>query len=112
MNKYHAKSVTINGIHFASMKEGRRYNDLRILERAGKIENLEVHPAFRIVIDGRQVTFPNGRKAVYTADFSYFDLEKKCRVIEDVKSPASRTEAYVLRKCIVEHIYGITITEI
>jgi hypothetical protein len=38
-NKYRAQPVVIDGIRFASKKEGARYLELKLLERAGKIKN-------------------------------------------------------------------------
>ncbi len=117
MNKYRAKKIVIDGIKFDSQKEGRRYLELKLLERAGKIMQIELQPVFPLIINTKPVLlrsdrYKNGRKAKYTADFRYLDRETGYRVIEDVKSKATRTEAYVLRKGIVEAIYGILIVEI
>lgn len=42
-HKYHAKPTTVDGIRFASKAEARRYSELRLLEKAGEIKNLEAH---------------------------------------------------------------------
>ena len=34
-NKYKNKKVKVDGINFASMKEARRYKELKLLERSG-----------------------------------------------------------------------------
>ena len=86
-------------------------------KRAGKITQLDLQPVFPLHINGQPILirsdrYKNGRKAKYTADFKYLDCETGCHVIEDVKSKATRTEAYVLRKAIVETIYNIRIVEI
>lgn len=116
-NKYKAKKITIDGITFDSEKEGNRYLELKLLVRAGEISDLELQPKFPLTINDKPVLiksqgYPNGRKAGYKADFKYYDCRHKKWVVEDVKSKATRTEAYVLRKAIIEHIYGIEITEI
>lgn len=46
MSKYHNRKTEINGIKFDSMAEGRRYQELLILERAHKIKNLECQPKY------------------------------------------------------------------
>ena len=45
-SKYHAKPVTIDGIRFASKKEGSRYCELKALTRAGKISDLQLQVPF------------------------------------------------------------------
>lgn len=103
-NKYGARAVTHDGVRFASMKEGKRYLVLKAMERAGEIADLECHPVFPLIVNGVLC----GR---YTGDFSYQWGQR--RVIEDVKGgKATRTEAYRLRKRIVEAIYGIKIIEV
>lgn len=114
--KFRNRPVAIDGIRFASKKEGDRYCVLRDLQKAGKISHLETQPVFKFEVNGRPVLirsdgYPNGRQAKYTADFSYFD--GKNRVVEDVKSKATRTEAYALRKALVEAIWpAVRIVEI
>ena len=39
-----------DGIRFDSKREYLRYKDLKLLERAGEIKHLEVHPKFPITI--------------------------------------------------------------
>ena len=110
MNKYGAKRTEVDGIKFASLREARRYQDLKTMERAGIITDLVCQPAFPFIIDERPVLirskgYPNGRKAKYIADFSY--LENGCRVVEDSKgmdTPVSR-----LKRALVEAIYGVEV---
>jgi hypothetical protein len=115
-NKFGAKKVEIDGIVFASSKEGRRYSELKLLERAGEISGLEIQPKFKFVIDGRPVLirskgYPNGRQASYRADFAYFCKRRGKRICEDVKSQATRTEAYALRRALVEAMFPGTLIE-
>ena len=109
-NKYRAKPCVIDGIRFASQKEGMRYATLKQLERAGEISKLECHPEFTLFAADTRV-FKLERVGKYTADFRYLDQQERV-IVEDVKAPVSRTEAYQLRKKIVEANYGITITEV
>ena len=102
MSKYKAKPITIDGIRFASTKEGKRYTELKLLERAGEISRLELQPRYDITINGVKV-------CTYVADFSYFD--KSSRVVEDVKG--MKTPVYRLKRKLVEALYpGVKITEV
>lgn len=103
-SKYKAKPVVIDGIRFASQKEGRRYSELKLLERAGEITSLKLQPEFPVCINGK-VCFK------YLADFQY--LEDSKRVVEDVKSPATRKlPVYRIKKKCVEAYYGFQIREV
>lgn len=106
-NKYRNKRVEVDGLKFDSQKEAARYFDLLRLEKAGKIVRLERQPRWKFAFEGRPVLirstgFPNGRQASFKADFRYWDNERSCEVVEDVKSLATRTQAYVLRKAMLE----------
>lgn len=110
--KFGNKKVDIDGITFDSKKEGQHYLLLKMRERMHEIDRLELQPKFPIYIDNPE----RGRIFCgdFTADFRYW--ERYCGVdtlrVVDVKSPASKTEAYELRKKLVEAIYNITITEV
>jgi hypothetical protein len=109
-SKYHAKPCWIKGIRFASQREGKRFLDLRLLERAGEIADLELQPRYEL-----HTLSPIGEVVTvgkYTADFRYRRVADGQRVVEDSKSPASKTEAYQLRKRMVEAEYGIQISEV
>jgi len=109
-HKYGARPRTVDGIRFDSTREAQRYADLRILERAGLIAALEIHPRFPIDVRGPAGELVNC--GTYTADFRYQDLGTGELVIEDVKSPPTRTTAYRLRKRLIEAIHGIAIREL
>ncbi len=74
-SKYGASKVTEDGHVFDSRKEHSRYCELKILQRAGMITDLEVHPSWTFQHpDGRWLVirsqgFPNGRRVKYSADF-------------------------------------------
>lgn len=112
-NKYSAKAVEVDGLRFDSMKEARRYGELRLLEVAGQVSQLSVHPRYPIKVVELWRKGPRSvvEVGVYTADFRYLDEAGEI-VIEDVKCRATMTTAYRLRKRLVEAIYGITITEV
>lgn len=91
-NKYRAKSVCIDGYRFDSMGEGRRYRDLLLLERAGEIENIQVHPKWTIEVNGEKIQ-------TYTADFSYYDKKRGKVVVEDFKSEPTAKKLDFRRTC-------------
>lgn len=110
--KFGNKKVTVDGILFDSKKESAHYLLLKMRERLKEIEHLDLQPEFAIYID----TPDRGRIdcGTFTADFRYWESycgSAKLRV-DDVKSTATKTEAYQLRKKLVEAIYNITITEV
>lgn len=111
-NKYSAKPQTVDNIRFASAREANRYRELNILLRCNLISDLKLQPPFKLGTDAapvliRSKRYPNGRRATYYADFSYFDLRTRLPVIEDSKgydTPVSR-----LKRAIVEAQYLIKI---
>lgn len=105
-NKYRAIRTTIDGITFDSRKEARRYAELMLRKQAGEIDNLALQPEYPIhAIDGVQV-------AKYVADFWYIDAASGEIVTEDVKSSATATPLYKLKKKLVEREHRITIVEV
>jgi hypothetical protein len=105
----------VDGRWFASKKEAARFRWLQTLEAAGMIGRLELQPRFPLHIMEiwrSQVPIVVTTIGHYTADFQYVDLTTGEIVIEDVKSSATTTEAYRLRKRLAEAIHGIAIREV
>ncbi len=48
-NKYAALKMTVDGITFDSRKEARRYTELKLLERTGKITDLQRQVKFKLI---------------------------------------------------------------
>lgn len=94
-----------NGEVYDSRKEARRAFALDLLLKAGKIRDLERQKAFVL-----QEGYYNNKKdkirpIFYIADFVYYDNERKMWTVEDVKSPATRTEVYRIKKKLFEYKY-------
>ena len=105
MTKYRAQPVTIDGIRFASKREGNRYAELKLLVTANEIEALELQPSFNIEIGGVKV-------CRYVADFAYTDRTTGERIVEDVKSPPVRkNRAYRLKWKLMKAVHGIEVLE-
>lgn len=71
-SKYKAIPCVVNGIKFPSKREGAKYWELFLKQKAGKISNLSLQPVYK---------FPCGTS--YRADFLYTENGKE--VVEDVK---------------------------
>ena len=105
-SKFHNIKKTVHGITFDSTKESLRYLDLTILQAAGEIADLAVQPQFELIASNGEVC---GR---YFADFSYLEKRTGERIVEDVKSEATRTALYKLKKRWVQACHGVIIREV
>ena len=101
-NKYSNKITKVDGISFHSIRESKRYRDLKLLNDAGHISHLSLQPIFHIEINGRKI-------CKYIADFHYIDASGK-EIFEDVKG--MKTPVYRLKKKLVEAVHNVVITEI
>jgi hypothetical protein len=105
------ETVTINGIRFDSMAEADRYKILRVMEKTGKISDLECHPRWEIIPAQKIEGHRSFQAAHYTADFKYFQDGKM--IVEDVKSEYTRqAEDYKLRRKLMMLVHGIYVTEV
>lgn len=110
--KYKNNKVDYDGIKFDSKKEAERYAELKILEKAGEIKNLQIQRPFELIprqkIDGKVVE----RACKYIADFVYQERIPGGwkLVVEDTKG--FRTEAYKIKRKLMLQKYGIQIREI
>lgn len=87
MRKYRNKKVQVDMYVFDSIAEAKRYKELKLLERAGKISNFKLQPHFLLQESFRK----NGktyRKVEYIADFKY--IENGRMIVEDVKRYSDR----------------------
>lgn len=94
-NKYRARTTVVEGYTFQSLIEAKRYRELRLMQRAGEIELLEVHPRFK-VFDGFKCGIELVRPIHYTADFRYWDNKAGRMIVEDVKAFDKRTGKYLI----------------
>lgn len=122
------RKTIVDGIEFDSIKEARRYTELKLLQRAGEISDLKLQEEYEL-IPAQYETFPrygktgkrlqDGKRCiekscVYKADFVYMQGGKL--VVEDVKGyrdPASAAYAkFVIKRKLMLAKYGIRIKEI
>lgn len=104
-------------LRFDSQKEARRYDELAALERAGEIRELRMQVDFTLQEaytdgEGRRV-----RAIRYRADFAYWRYDDPPGgwvryVVEDVKSRATRTKEYVMKRKLMKERFNIDIQEV
>src|SRR5262245_222629 len=86
-SKYRAQPTLVDGIRFASKKEAHRYGELKLLEKAVEIRELQLQPRFPLMAPGRGNGGPYERVHIgdYVADFRYREGPRGILRIEDVK---------------------------
>ena len=108
-NKYRNRKIEVDGIKFDSLKEARRYKELKLLERNGDISALELQPRFELLSKYKNGEGKSIRKMDYVADFKY--IEDGQVVIEDTKG--MKTQVYNIKKKLFEKkYYPLVIREI
>jgi len=118
--KYHNQPDTRGELHFDSRKEARRYDELMLMLQAGKIRNLRLQAQYTlqesfITPEGHRV-----RAIRYVADFAYERPTTPDKngtifwlpVVEDVKSRATKTPQYGMKKKMLYEKYHIEIQEV
>ena len=120
-HKYSAKRVFEDGIMFDSKWEHKRYRELKLLQTAGEISDLEIHPSYLIewpLLERRVgppepedendpcYPYPNTRICTVILDFRYVDAQGYVRV-EDTKGV--RTALSNLKRKLVEAAHGIKV---
>lgn len=124
MNKYGNRKVALDGHVFDSLREARRYQELCLLIRAGKIQKLELQKEYELIpaqFEETNEVYTRGahkgerkrgkcieKSVVYKADFAY--VENGVQVVEDTKGV--RTKEYIIKRKLMLHKYGIRIREI
>lgn len=119
--KFHNKKVTVEGETFDSKREASRWLELKMLQRAGRISNLERQKKF-VLIPAQyepEITGPRGgkkkgrlleREVAYIADFVYCDAETGDLIVEDTKGV--RTPEYIIKRKLMLWLKGIKIIEV
>lgn len=123
--KYRSKKVKVDGISFHSKKEAKRYKELKQLEKAGEISDLQLQVKYVLIPAQREWTneiYTKGRKkgcfkpgkiiereCVYIADFVYI-VPGQGIIVEDTKG--FRTKEYIIKRKLMLHVHGIRIREV
>ena len=127
MNKYHNKKVTsYDGVQHDSKKEARRWCELKLLQKAGKISELQRQVEFELIpaqyetyeryskkgeklADGMRTV---ERKCCYIADFVY--TENGQRVVEDTKGykRGSAYAIFAIKRKLMLYVHHVRIREV
>lgn len=122
MNKYRNRKVkTSDGIVHDSIKELRRWKELQLLERAGKIKDLKRQVKFILIpaqreqgAIGKRGGIKQGklieRECSYIADFVYIDTKTERMVVEDTKG--FKTKDFIIKRKLMLYIHKIQVREI
>ena len=113
--------MTIDGIQFESKKEANRYCELKMMEKAGMISNLQRQVKFVLLPTQRepdQVGARGGikkgkvieREVAYIADFVYNIPNCSSPIVEDTKG--FKTKDYILKRKMMLYFHKIKIKEI
>ena len=123
-NKYYnKKTYTSDGIQHDSQKEATRWAELKLLQRAGEISDLQRQVEFELIPNQYEVvervskktgkplkaeTKLVERKVCYIADFVYTD-KNGSRVVEDTKSEITQTPVFVVKRKLMLFVHGIKV---
>ena len=112
-SKYHnrktARMIDGKRVLFDSQREAHRWDELALLQRAGKISDLERQVRYRLV----PAQYDHAGKLIekpcdYIADFVY--RQDGSVVVEDAKG--RRTDAYVIKRKLMLQVWGIKVVEV
>ena len=117
-HKFNAKPTVVDNVRFASKKEALYYMQLKALQKAGAIVDLELQPSFPMPPTdtenhhGKDVsTSKAGCICEYRADFKYIDANRKGDWIY-VDTKGYKTPEYRLKKKLMAYFYPhITVIE-
>lgn len=115
-SKYGNRKVNRDGMVFDSLHEARRWNELKMLEKAGEIKDLQRQVKFELLPKQYSKTeFTKAKKprmiereVSYIADFVYYESDRM--VVEDAKG--YRTDDYIIKRKLMLYIHGIEIKEV
>ncbi len=122
--KYHNKKIKVDGIIFDSKKEAVRYKELKMLEKAGIIHDVQRQVKYilipaqyehtgEIYVKGKDKGKPKKgrlieRECAYYADFVYNQNGET--IVEDTKGV--RTTEYVIKRKLMLYVHDIRIKEV
>lgn len=106
-SKYNSRKVVVGGLKFDSIKESERWAALKQMEKAGSIRDLERQVNISLIVNDYKV-------CGLRPDFRYYDLEKDCLIVEDVKGMkwGVAYEKFRVKAKLFRAIFGFDIIEI
>ena len=95
--KYRNIPIIVNGIKFDSKAEYKRFTELELLQKAGKIFNLEMQKDFELQPSFQDNQGEKRSSIKYIADFVY--KENGIIIVEDLKSKITAEDStYKIKK--------------
>ena len=95
--KYRNIPIIANGIKFDSKAEHKRFTELELLQKEGKIFNLEMQKDFELQPSFQDNQGEKRRSIKYIADFVY--KENEAIIVEDLKSKITAEDStYIIKK--------------
>lgn len=123
MGKYGNENVEYEGMIFDSKRELKRWKELVLLQKAGKIRDLERQVKFELIptqwatekqygARGKEIkprVYAEEKSVNYFADFAYY-TDSGEYVVEDAKG--YRNQAYIIKRKLMLYLHGIRIREV
>lgn len=107
--KFGNQKVMIDGEKVAdSQHEYRRLNDLKVLQRAGEIKDLQVQVRYTL-IPSQVICNKKERGTDYIADFVYWTKDDQF-ICEDAKG--HKTADYIIKRKLMKFIHNIDVVEV
>lgn len=101
-NKFRAVKTVVDGIVFDSKLEAKKYQEFKLLEKAGEIQDLQLQVRYDLCVNNQKV-------CTYVADFVF--VEKGVTVVYDAKGmilPEFRLKAKLFKAI---HGFDITLSD-
>lgn len=113
-SKLKNKKTEVDGITFASKREAKRYLELKAMQEAGEVTELQLQVKFPLLPKQRTAEGKAIRAVDYVADFVYMKDGQK--IVEDSKgyrNPQAASYAiFVLKKKMMKYFHNIDIMEV
>lgn len=104
-SKYGNRKIKTEDGTFDSQHEHKRWIELKLLQRAGEIKELERQVKFELVPK------QDGERAIhYVADFVYIDNRTGEKIVEDAKG--AKTDVYIIKRKLMLYKHNIRVKEV
>lgn len=123
-NKLGARKVIVDGIEFASKREANRYTELKLMQEAGEIFDLQMQVPYKLVPERREPDTVGVRGGVrrgkviehalhYYADFVYKNKDGNT-VVEDAKGykKGATYSVFVCKRKLMLAVHNIRVIEV
>lgn len=108
-NKYGAEATECDGITFDSKAEAKRYLQLKTMQRAGEISQLQWQVRIPL-LPAQEVGNRKEKPVDYICDFVF--VRDGVKVYEDVKSAPTKTPEFILKRKMALFFHGIVVQEV